>query len=98
MASNRERGTSMSTQTIEPKGAPAAGLVQIGTTVEDVIQQRLAEERARLENEAGLVRREVHQFKKPVEKPFTKEQRAYTTLLFGGLTWKHEKLVHGALA
>src|SRR5205085_2028204 len=33
----------------------------------------------------------------PREKPFTKEQRAYTTLLFGGLTWKHEKLVHGAL-
>ena len=33
----------------------------------------------------------------PSEKPFTREQRANTTLLFGGLTWKHEKLVHGAL-
>jgi predicted nucleotide-binding protein (sugar kinase/HSP70/actin superfamily) len=32
-----------------------------------------------------------------VEKPFTRQQRGSTTLLFGGLTWKHEKLVHGAL-
>jgi predicted nucleotide-binding protein (sugar kinase/HSP70/actin superfamily) len=83
----------MSTQPMEPKPAPPVGLVQI----EDIIQQRLAEERARLERESGVVKREVHQFKKPVERPFTAGQRGTTTLLFGGLTWKHEKLVHGAL-
>ena len=83
----------MSTQQIEPKPASAAGLVQI----EEIIQKRLAEERARLEQEAGLVKRELHHFKKPVERPFTADQRGKTTLLFGGLTWKHEKLVHGAL-
>src|SRR5579859_274567 len=83
----------MSTQPMEPKPAPPVGLVQI----EDIIQQRLREERARLEKEAGLVKHEAHHFKKPVEKPFTAEQRGKTTLLFGGLTWKHEKLVHGAL-
>ena len=87
----------MSTQPFEPKLAPSAGLVQINSGIEDVIQKRLAEERARLEREAGVVKRETHQFKKPVEHPFTKEQRSRTTLLFGGLTWKHEKLVHGAL-
>ena len=87
----------MSTQTFEPKPAPSAGLVQIGSGIEDVIQKRLAEERARLEREAGVAKREVHHFKRPVEHPFTKEQRGRTTLLFGGLTWKHEKLVHGAL-
>jgi len=94
----------MSTQTFEPKPTPSANLVQIGSTIEDTgsslektIQQRLAEERARLEKEAGLVKREAHHFKKPVEKPFTAAQRRDTTLLFGGLTWKHEKLVHGAL-
>jgi predicted nucleotide-binding protein (sugar kinase/HSP70/actin superfamily) len=76
---------------------PPANLVQIGASIEDIIQQRLAEERARLEQEEGLAKREVHQFKRPKEKPFTKEQRGRTTLLFGGLTWKHEKLVHGAL-
>jgi predicted nucleotide-binding protein (sugar kinase/HSP70/actin superfamily) len=87
----------MSTQTFEPKAMPPANLVQIGASVEDAIQQRLAEERARLEAEAGLAKREAHHFKKPVEKPFTRQQRGSTTLLFGGLTWKHEKLVHGAL-
>jgi predicted nucleotide-binding protein (sugar kinase/HSP70/actin superfamily) len=87
----------MSTQPFEPKATGPANLVQIGASVEDVIQQRLAEERARLEAEAGLAKRETHHFKKPVEKPFTAQQRGTTTLLFGGLTWKHEKLVHGAL-
>src|SRR5512142_2684541 len=76
--------------------APQPGLVQI-TAVEDLIQQRVAEERARLEKEAGLVHKEVHHFQKPVERGFTADQRKNTTLLFGGLTWKHEKLVHGAL-
>ena len=87
----------MSTQSVEPKAMPPANLVQIGASVEDVIQQRLAEERARLEAEAGLAKRETHHFKKPVERPFTRQERGSTTLLFGGLTWKHEKLVHGAL-
>jgi len=80
----------MSTQPFEPKAAASAGLVQINSGIEDVIQKRLAEERMRLELEAGVVKRETHQFKKPVEHPFTKEQRSRTTLLFGGLTWKHE--------
>jgi len=78
----------MSTMPVEPK----AMLVQI----EQVIQQRLAEERARLEKEAGVQEKVVHHFQKPVERFFTKQERGHTTLLFGGLTWKHEKLVHGA--
>ncbi len=53
----------MSTQTVDPKPQPSANLVQIGSTIEDTIQQRLAEERARLEQEAGVVKREVHHFK-----------------------------------
>ena len=87
----------MSTQTVDPKPQTSANLVQIGSTIEDTIQQRLAEERARLEREAGVATREVHHFKRPAERHFTRDQRAQTTLLFGGLTWKHEKLVHGAL-
>ena len=86
----------MSTQTVEPQVSPSANLVQIGS-IEEVIQQRLAEERARLEREAGVPKQDVHHFKRPAERPFTRQERAFTTLLFGGLTWKHEKLVHGAL-
>src|SRR5512139_1300438 len=83
----------MSTQISETK---TAGLVQL-ETVEDAIRQQVARERERLQREAALTGREVHHFKRPVERPFTKDQRGRTTLLFGGLTWKHEKLVHGAL-
>ncbi len=87
----------MSTQPFEPKPALGSGLVQINPSIEDIIQKRLAEERARLEKEAGLETREVHHFKRPLERTFNKGQRGHTTLLFGGLTWKHERLVHGAL-
>ncbi len=86
----------MSTQSVEPQVSPSANLVQIGS-IEEIIQQRLAEERARLEREAGVPKQDVHHFKRPAERPFTRQERAFTTLLFGGLTWKHEKLVHGAL-
>src|SRR5437773_3241604 len=64
---------------------------------EDLIRQRLEEERRRLEKEAGVERKPVQHFRRPEERPFTKSQRDKTTILFGGLTWKHEKLVHGAL-
>ena len=90
----------MSTQAAGPNANLPSPLVQIGASsadsIEQVIQQRLAEERARLEREAGLHRKEIHQFKRPVERPFTRQQRGHTTLLFGGLTWKHERLLHGA--
>jgi len=72
------------------------GLVQISSK-EEAIRQRLEEERRRLEREAGIEQRQVNHFHKPIENPFVKSQRDSTTILFGGLTWKHEKLVHGAL-
>ena len=51
----------MSTQTVTPETTTSANLVHIGSSVEDAIQQRLAEERARLEREAGLGPREARQ-------------------------------------
>jgi predicted nucleotide-binding protein (sugar kinase/HSP70/actin superfamily) len=87
----------MSTQPFEPGSGQTMGLVSI-ESVEEMIQRRLAEERARLEREAGLEQHAAHHhFKRPVERTFTAGERGNTTLLFGGLTWKHEKLVHGAL-
>src|SRR5262249_10946747 len=67
------------------------------TSKEELIRQKLEEERARLAREMGVEAAPRQHFKRPVENPFTKSQRAHTTLLFGGLTWKHEQLVHGAL-
>ncbi len=65
--------------------------------LEEIIRRRVEEERRRLEQQAGLARKHTQQFHKPIEREFTADQRPHTTLLFGGLTWKHEKLVHGAL-
>jgi predicted nucleotide-binding protein (sugar kinase/HSP70/actin superfamily) len=86
----------MSTAPFATASGPATGLVQISSK-EEWVRQRLEEERRRLEQEAGIERRPVAHFQRPVENPFTKSQRDSTTILFGGLTWKHEKLVHAAL-
>ncbi len=64
-------------------------LVQIEQ--ERQIAERLAAERRRLRALAGL---EDHtHFRKPLERPFTAEERSRVTILFGGLTWKHEELI-----
>src|SRR5438445_94632 len=80
-------------QTITKTSAPA--LVQL-TSTEELIRRKLEEERLRLEREAGIEDKMIQHFARPKENPFTKAQRGHTTLLFGGLTWKHEKLIHGA--
>src|SRR5713226_1006210 len=58
---------------------------------EEDISQRLAAERARLRREAGLS--EPRHFQRPRERAFTAEERDNVTILFGGLTWKHEELI-----
>jgi predicted nucleotide-binding protein (sugar kinase/HSP70/actin superfamily) len=67
-------------------------------TTEELIRQRLEEERVRLESEMGLETRELHHFERPEERRFTRDQRPHTTVLYGGLTWKHEHLIQGALS
>ncbi|RMD97323.1 MAG: hypothetical protein D6812_15485, partial [Deltaproteobacteria bacterium] len=61
------------------------------------IEAILARERARLEAEAGLQPERVEHFHRPLERPFLRSEREKTTILLGGLTWKHEFLAHGAL-
>lgn len=64
---------------------------------ESDIQHLILEERMRLEKEYGIEAKIIDHFKRPGEKLFKKDQRADTTILFGGLTWKHEKLIRGVL-
>ena len=54
------------------------------SNTEEEIQRKLAQERARLASMMGLDSGPVHHFKRPEERHFTKDQRAQTTLLFGG--------------
>src|ERR1035437_2490276 len=65
------------------------GLVNIEQDRE--INDRVAAERVRLRRLAGLDR--PANFHRPVERAFTAEERSRTTILFGGLTWKHEELI-----
>jgi predicted nucleotide-binding protein (sugar kinase/HSP70/actin superfamily) len=61
--------------------------------LEQEIQQRVAEERRRLEQQA---RQTSTHFRRPIERPFTAAERDRVTILFGGLTWKHEWLIRSA--
>jgi predicted nucleotide-binding protein (sugar kinase/HSP70/actin superfamily) len=61
--------------------------------VEAEIQRRVTDERARLMKEAGWNGGNTHHFRRPVERPFTANERGKVTILIGGLTWKHEEVM-----
>jgi predicted nucleotide-binding protein (sugar kinase/HSP70/actin superfamily) len=57
--------------------------------------ERLVEaERLRLEEQLGLRSQAPKHFHRPVERPFSAEERGKITILFGGLSLKHEKVIH----
>ena len=58
---------------------------------EEKIASQLLAERRRLEQAAGMA--QVQHFHRPEERPFTAEERQRVTILFGGLTSKHEKFI-----
>jgi len=60
---------------------------------EEEIQRKLAQERARLASMMGLDSGPVRHFRRPVERAFGAEERSKVTILFGGLTWKHERVI-----
>ncbi len=92
IAESRSRSTS---ETPANGSAPAGPAIAI-TPSEDLVRERVAAAREKLLREAGLVDAAGRHFKRSVELPFLKSQRASTTLLFGGLTWKHEQLIRAA--
>jgi predicted nucleotide-binding protein (sugar kinase/HSP70/actin superfamily) len=62
--------------------------------IEEEIRRRVEEERRRLaRTEHDSARAHFH---RPVERPFTAAERDRVTILFGGLTWKHEWLIRSA--
>lgn len=64
---------------------------------QDPVEARLQAERERLMAEEGLNVRQVSHFRRPEERPFTRAERETTTILFGGLTLRHEQLLVSAL-
>ena len=63
--------------------------------IEQDIQRRLELERARLQASLAAAQPRTH-FRRPVERPFTADDRDRVTILFGGLTSKHEWLIKSA--
>lgn len=61
--------------------------------IEKEINRLLQSERSRLERQAGLREQPAGHFRRPIERPFTAAERDQVTILFGGLTWKHERLL-----
>jgi predicted nucleotide-binding protein (sugar kinase/HSP70/actin superfamily) len=61
------------------------------TGTEEAVRRQLAAQRERLHQAAGPG--EVRHFRRPEERPFLAHERDRVTILFGGLTWKHEELI-----
>src|SRR5438552_2873104 len=59
----------------------------------DPVRDELARERDRLMREAGLLANTASHFKRPFERAFTRAERDHVTVLFGGLTLRHEELI-----
>ena len=61
------------------------------------IEKTLKEKEALWTREAGLDLKEPEHFTRPHERPFTREERDQVTLLFGGLTLRHDQLIRAAV-
>ena len=61
------------------------------------IDAKTREYEEKLRKEMGLGKKELKQFEKPFERPWTKDQKDTTTVLFGGMTVAHDELVGEAM-
>ncbi len=61
------------------------------------VEEALALRRSDLLRDAGLATDTPRPWTRPSERPFTRAERDRTTVLFGGLTWKHERLIQANL-
>ena len=81
-----------------PQRMPAAPLhLKSRQDIEAEIERRLAEQRRQLQtqprDETAAPPRHFH---RPIERAFSAAERDRVTILFGGLTWKHERLIRAA--
>jgi len=76
---------------------PPATFVPL-SVIADPVESELAAERIRLLRESGLSPAPVAHFHRPAERPFTRSERGRTTILSGGLTFRHEQLIVAALS
>ncbi len=85
------------TMTDTALGRDTAGTISLPIVGQRSVEATIQAERERLMAEAGLNIGPIAHFRRPEERPFTKQQRDHTTILFGGLTMRHDKLLVAAL-
>jgi len=61
------------------------------------VRRAVEAERARLMGESGLTVGAPKQFRRPVERGFTRRERGQVTIWMGGLTMRHEELIKAGL-
>lgn len=59
----------------------------------DEIERRCADARQRLERRAHIASAPVTHYRVPAERSFTADERGHVTILFGGLSARHERLI-----
>lgn len=75
---------------VRVNGAHTGSSASADVSVRSLVEQ----ERERLSIELGLISDQpATHAHRPHERPFTRAERPFTTILFGGLTWKHEHLI-----
>ncbi len=77
--------------------SPAPRTLSLPISGQRTIEATLERERERLMAEAGLNVAPVAHFRRPEERPFTRAERDHVTILFGGLTLRHDRLLMAAL-
>jgi predicted nucleotide-binding protein (sugar kinase/HSP70/actin superfamily) len=87
----------MSCATNQPHTSAPTSTIPLRTrdAIEAEIRRRVEAERARLHAAVGAQQPREH-FHRPIERPFTAAERDRVTILFGGLTSKHEWLIKSA--
>jgi hypothetical protein len=66
------------------------------TLSDEAIKEQVAAFEEQLRQQMGATKDEVEHFKRPIERPFTAEERDRTTVLFGGLTVTHDYVLKAA--
>lgn len=61
------------------------------------VEAYVERERARLRAEAGLDEPAPRHFRRPQERPFHAHERAHVTILYGGFTMRHDRIIGAAL-
>jgi predicted nucleotide-binding protein (sugar kinase/HSP70/actin superfamily) len=80
-----------------PEPAPVTSPGRVEAGVEHALRRRLAAARARLEARGGAVPAPPSQYRLPPERPFTAAERGSVTVLIGGLTGRHDRLLQAVL-